>query len=175
MSSDTELDATDQGGDPACWAHLFDDEVEITNALLADTVRGLADAVVICDPNGQILFWNNSATRIFGWTAEDALGQTLDLIVPERFRARHWAGWNQTMESGTTSYGDRLLEVPALHRDGTPLSIAFTITVLTAPDQRRPRAVVAVVRDDTESWNRRRELEGEVDRLSAPTTTEIGR
>ena len=164
MSSDPDHDPIDEGGDAACWAHLFDDELVVNNALLAETVRRLADAVVVCDPTGQIMFWNDSATRIFGWPAEEALGQTLDLIVPERFRARHWAGWTRTMESGTTSYGDRLLEVPALRRDGTPLSIAFTVTLLTTRDQRRPSAVVAVIRDDTDSWTRRRELEAAVRR-----------
>lgn len=157
MSPDAGPEATDQGGDPACWAHIFDDEVQIDNALLAHAVRRLADAVVICDPNGQIVFWNDSAARVFGWTAEDAIGRTLDLIVPEPFRDRHWEGWNRCMDSGTTTYDDRLLEVPALHREGTPLSIAFTLTLLTTEDRRRPTAVVAVIRDDTESWNRRRD------------------
>lgn len=166
MPTDADDDPTDGGGDPACWAHLFDVEPAVDNVLLADTMRRLADAVIICDPDGQITFWNDSATRIFGWTAEEALGQTLDLIVPERFRTRHWDGWNRTMETGTTRYGDRLLEVPALRRDGTPLSIAFTVTLLTTGEQLRPTAIAAVIRDETESWHRRRELEAEVARLN---------
>ncbi|WP_421119641.1 PAS domain S-box protein [Aquihabitans daechungensis] len=117
----------------------------------------LADAVVIADPAGTIVFWNVAAERIFGWPAAEARGQTLDLIIPERLRARHWAGYERVMATGHTSYGDRLLEVPAMHRDGQTLSVAFTVTLTTDPDGRVSH-IVAVLRDETERWNERRDL-----------------
>ena len=91
------------------------------DALLAALVRDLADAVVIADAGGTITFWNEAATRLFGFTAGEAVGRTLDLIIPERLRERHWAGYRETMATGRTSYRDRLLEVPALNRDGRTL------------------------------------------------------
>lgn len=83
------------------------------------------------------------------------MGRSLDLIIPERWRDRHWEGYRRVMETGHTDYGTRLLEVPALHRDGHMFSIAFTVTLLTRPGEHRPDAVAALVRDDTE---RRKEI-----------------
>jgi PAS domain S-box-containing protein len=102
--------AGDEGGDEApCFAHLLADHAQPTNHNLADLVRQLADAVVIADSDGVITFWNDAATRTFGWPAAEAVGRSLDLIIPERLRERHWAGYRQTMATGRTSYGDRLL------------------------------------------------------------------
>ena len=94
----------------------------------------------------------------------EALGQTLDLIIPERLRARHWDGYQRVMETGHTDYGDRLLEVPALHRDGHTISIAFTVTLLAQPGERQPYAIVALMRDDTA---RRAELKDARERVAA--------
>jgi PAS domain S-box-containing protein len=161
---------TDEGGEAPCFAHLFPDD-PINNLLLADLVRELADAVVIADADGVITFWNAAATRLFGWEATDAIGTSLDLIIPERLRQRHWEGYRRVMATGRTDYGDRLLEVPALHRDGRPLSIAFTVTLLHRADGRGPRAIAAVIRDDTERWQERRRLRNELAELRAATAT----
>jgi PAS domain S-box-containing protein len=133
-----------------------------TDDLLVQLVHDLADAVVIADADGTITFWNSAATRLFGWTPREAVGQTLDLIIPERLRARHWAGYREVMATGRTSYGDRLLEVPAQHRDGRNLSIAFTVTLLARPGDDRPAAIAAVLRDDTERWQERRRLRAQL-------------
>jgi len=134
----------------------------VQDAELAELVRALADAVVVADPEGTITFWNDAATRLFGWPPDEAVGQSLDLIIPERLRDRHWTGYRKTMATGQTRYGDRLLEVPALHRDGHTLSIAFTVTMLRTPGADRPHAIAAVLRDDTERWQERRRLRAEV-------------
>ena len=143
-----------------------------SNSLPDDTlgalVRGLADAVVVADADGTIVFWNEAATRVFGWPADETVGQSLDLIIPERFRARHWEGYEKTMATGETRYGDQLLEVPALRRDGEPLSIAFTVTLLHG-EREEITGIAAVVRDDTARWNERRELRAEITRLRAAT------
>src|SRR5262245_21165852 len=100
----------------------------LAEAVLARLVVDLADAVVIADTAGTICFWNAAAERIFGWTADEALGASLDLIVPERQRSRHWDGYRTVMATGTTKFGSDLLRVPSLHRDGQRRSIAFTVT-----------------------------------------------
>jgi PAS domain S-box-containing protein len=148
----------DEGGEAPCFAHLLDESPALEDSQLATLVHDLADAVVIADPDGTIQLWNTAAERLFGWTAVEATGQSLDLIIPERQRRRHWAGYRQTMATGETSYSDRLLEVPALHRDGHTLSIAFTVTLIPGIGIDGPAAIAAVVRDDTARWQERRQL-----------------
>ncbi len=121
--------------------------------------------MVVADAEGTITFWNDAATRLFGWAANEAVGRSLDVIIPERLRARHWAGYRETMSTGHTDYADRLLEVPALHRDGRALSIAFTVSLLRDPYDGTPTAIAAVLRDDTERWRERRRLLAEVAEL----------
>ena len=130
----------------------------IDDARLAQLVRDLADAVVIADAAGTIVFWNGGATALFGWSADEAVGQSMDLIIPERLRERHWEGYRRVMETGHTEYGGRLLEVPALHRDGRPLSVAFTVSLLVRPGETRPDGIAAVLRDDTARFQERRRL-----------------
>ena len=116
-----------------------------------------ADAIIAAGSDGKIVFWNPAATRIFGFTPEEALGESLDLIIPERFRARHWDGYRQVMSTGETKYRAEVLRVPARHRDGKTLSIAFTVTLLDAPDG-KGRLIAAIVRDETARWNEERAL-----------------
>jgi PAS domain S-box-containing protein len=141
------------------------DHPSVDDDLLDQLVHSLADAVVIADRGGTIVFWNDAAERLFGWSTVEALGQRLDIIIPERLRSRHWAGYHEVMATGRTSYGDRLLEVPALHRDGRGLSIAFTVTLLCRPGDARPRAIAAILRDDTARGQERRDLKQEIARL----------
>src|SRR6185295_9534856 len=94
--------------------------------------------------------------RIFGFAADQALGQSLDLIIPERFRLRHWEGYREVMATGETKYRTEVLRVPAQRRDGKALSIAFTVTLLEAPDG--GRVIAAIVRDETARWQEEREL-----------------
>jgi PAS domain S-box-containing protein len=157
----------DEGGEAPCFAHLLNEVPPVPDEVLAQLVRSLADAVIIADAEGTITFWNDAATRLFGWSEAEAIGETLDLIIPDRLRQRHWDGYRQTMATGRTTYADRLLEVPALHRDGRPLSIAFTVTLLDDSDATQPTAIAAVLRDDTERWQERRRMRSELARLQA--------
>jgi PAS domain S-box-containing protein len=87
---------------------------------------GSPDAILICDHAGTVRYWNAAAERVFGFRVTDALGVSMNLIIPERFRARHWAGWEATMRTGVTRYGEgQWLAVPALHKDGRKVSIEF--------------------------------------------------
>jgi PAS domain S-box-containing protein len=120
-------------------------------------VRSAADAIIAAGADGRIVFWNSAAARIFGFSAEEAVGQSLDFIIPERFRARHWDGYHQVMASGQSKYLSEVLRVPAVHRDGRALSIAFTVTLLNARDG-SGRIIAATVRDETARWSEEREL-----------------
>ena len=133
---------------------------------LANLVAAIGDAVVVADPEGAITVWNPAAERIFGFTAAEALGQTLDLITPERHRRRHWDGYATSMRTGTTRYGAQTLRVPAIRKDGSQLSIAFTVgMVRDAAD--RVTGVVAVIRDETERWTDEKRLRQRVAELEA--------
>jgi PAS domain S-box-containing protein len=120
-------------------------------------VQAAADAIIAAGTDGKIVFWNPAATRLFGFTAAEALGQSLDLIIPERFRARHWQGYRQVMVTGRTKYAAEVLRVPAQHKDGKALSIAFTVSLLDAAEG-KGRLIAAIVRDETARWNEEREL-----------------
>ena len=136
-------------------------------------VEAIGDAVVVCDAAGAIIVWNDAAVRMFGFTREDALGQSLDLIIPERQRQRHWDGYNKSMATGETRYGSDLLRVPALHKEGRTLSIAFTVAMLY-DDQRNVSAIVAVIRDETVRWGEERQLRvrlAQLEAAAAPAST----
>jgi PAS domain S-box-containing protein len=128
--------------------------------------QGLGDGLVVADAAGSIVFWNDAATRIFGFTEADAIGQSLDLIIPQRQQQRHWDGYHKTMATGQTRYGSDVLRVPALHKEGKPLSIAFTVALLHTPDG-EVSAIVAAVRDDTARWSEERALKARVRELEA--------
>ncbi len=98
-------------------------------------VDALADAVVACDAQGAIVLWNDAAERMFGFTRAEALGQSLDLIIPERLRKRHWEGYDKTMETGNTKYGHDVLRVPAVNKAGQAMSMAFTVAMLFDADK----------------------------------------
>lgn len=137
-------------------------------------VEALGDAMVVSDPNGAIQFWNAAAERLFGFTQSETLGNSLDLIVPERLRERHWAGYRKTMASGETRYAHDVLRVPAVHKDGRALSIAFTVGLLFGP-QGKVSGIVAVIRDETTRFNEERNLRKRLAELEreASTRTDI--
>ena len=120
-------------------------------------IRSAGDAVVVARPDGTILFWNHAAERIFGYSEREALGHSLDLIIPERFRIRHWEGYRTVMQTGQTRYGTEVLRVPALHKDGRTLSIAFSVALVHSPN-RQIQAIAAIIRDETDRWQQERAL-----------------
>lgn len=122
------------------------------------------DAIVGASADGSVIYWNPAAERMFGYTKAEALGASLDLIIPERQRERHWAGYRQVMASGQTRYGTEVLRVPAVHKDGRRLSIAFTVALLFAPDG-RVQAIASIIRDETSRWNEERALRERLARL----------
>lgn len=147
--SDHLTDHLSDAGEPPCSAEVFDGAGEPDDAALARLIRDLADAVVVVDRDGVIVVWNSAATALFGWTSLEAAGRTLELIVPARLWTRHAVGFERVMATGRTEYGGRVLSVPAVHKDGRTISIAFTVTLLQHPADRRPHGIAAVIRDDT--------------------------
>jgi PAS domain S-box-containing protein len=135
-----------------------DVRTELAGAPLYEAlVEGCPDAIVVTDRGGSIRFWNAAAEATFGHSAAEAIGASLDLIIPEKLRQRHWAGYDATMASGTTKYGDRSLNVPALHRDGRRLSIEFRVLLLRDRDG-AVAGVAAFLRDVTAAWQEKQEL-----------------
>jgi PAS domain S-box-containing protein len=127
------------------------------NLDLHQLLECLGDAIIVADAHEKIVLWNPAATRIFGYSEEEALGNTLDMIVPERQRHRHNEGYSKSMETGTTRYGTSLLKVPAKHKDGRTLSIAFTVGMLF-DEKHQANGVAAVIRDETERFAEERAL-----------------
>jgi PAS domain S-box-containing protein len=117
-----------------------------------------ADAIVLADRDGAIRFWNPGAERLFGFTAAEAVGRSLDLIIPEPQRARHWAGYRQVMETGESRYGrGDILAVPGLRKDGTRVSIEFSIVPLRDAAGRM-EGMAAILRDVTRRFEETRAL-----------------
>jgi PAS domain S-box-containing protein len=131
----------------------------IVPAGLADAViAGASDAVIATDRDGTVVFWNPGAVRIFGFTAEEAVGRSLDLIIPENLRGRHWEGYRRVMETGESRYGHGdILSVPALTNDGRRISVEFTIA-LWRDAQGRPIGTAAILRDVTSRFEEIRAL-----------------
>jgi PAS domain S-box-containing protein len=153
------------GGERACALEVHGEVVEhLTDTALAQVLHDTPDAVVVADRAGDVLRWNAGATRLLGWTAEEMVGGPMSRIVPERLAARHDAGFHRTMETGETRYGESMLQVPARHRDGHTVSVAFSVTLMWHPGQKAPYAIAAILRDDTERW----ELARSVRRASHP-------
>ncbi|CAA2103481.1 Sensor protein FixL [Methylobacterium bullatum] len=133
---------------------------------VSQLVEAAGDAIVVSDPKGAIVVWNASAERIFGFSSSEALGQSLDLITPERQRQRHWDGYAKTMRTGVTRYGTEVLRVPALHKDGRSLSIAFTVGLLHGPDG-TVTGILAIIRDETRRWNDERQMRKRLSELES--------
>lgn len=137
-------------------------------------VEVIGDAIVVADASGVIDVWNPAAERLFGFTQAEALGNSLDLIIPERLRARHWAGFGKTMATGETRYSHDVLRVPAVHKDGRALSIAFTVGLLYGP-QREVTGIAAVIRDETSRYAEERNLHKRLAELEGPAALDPSR
>jgi PAS domain S-box-containing protein len=126
--------------------------------LYRQIIEGSPDAIILGDREGVIRLWNAGARAIFGFTAEEAIGRSMDLIIPERLRARHWEGYHRTMATGVSRYGSGdLLAVPAVTKDGRSISIEFTIQMLKGPAG-EILGPVAILRDVTKRFLREKEL-----------------
>lgn len=129
-------------------------------------VKENSDAVIFADHAGCIRLWNKGAAAMFGYSAAEAEGKSLDLIIPENLRGRHWAGYHQVMASGETRYGSELLAAPGIRKDGSRLSLEFSMVIVRGEDG----AVLgtgAIMRDITARFKKEKELK---ERLTACET-----
>ncbi len=137
---------------------------------LADALlTSASDAIIATDRSGMVTFWNPGAVRIFGFSSMEAIGQSLDFIIPENLRGRHWEGYRHTMLTGESRYGaGDLLSVPALTKSGQRISVEFTIVMLR-DGQGLPDGTVAVLRDVTKSFAEKLALRRELAELRRTT------
>jgi PAS domain S-box-containing protein len=132
--------------------------------------REAPDAIVYADAEGRIAFWNKGAERIFGFLEAEAMGKSLDILIPENLRKRHWDGYTETVRTGKTRYGaGDVLAVPALRKDGTRISIEFTILPFIGRAG-RILGIAATMRDVTEQFEEMKALRKELATLRTATS-----
>ena len=129
-------------------------------------IAASSDAIMFSDREGLIRLWNNGAERMFGYSADEALGQSLDLIIPKNLRNRHWDGYYRVMQSGSSHYSVDLLSAPALRKDGTRISTEFSM-VMAKDDSGVMFGVAAIIRDVSARWQREKELKDRIKALEA--------
>jgi PAS domain S-box-containing protein len=141
---------------------------ECFSALLANAIlTARSDAIVAADQEGIVRFWNPGAERLFGYSSAEAIGHSLDLIIPERLRQRHWDGFRRVIETGESRYGEwDLLSVPANRKDGSGLSVEFTVVPLR--DGGKLIGMVAIMRDVTVRFEEMRALKRHLAELTKP-------
>ena len=129
------------------------------------------DAILFSNLDGIIDLWNSGAEEIFGYKKEEAVGKSLDLIIPEKLRQRHWDGYQKVMKTGESRYGKELLKVPALRKDGTSISVEFTIS-LVRNLQNEIMGTAAIIRDVTERWKQEKELKQKIKLLESKSASQ---
>jgi PAS domain S-box-containing protein len=108
--------------------------MQLSESLLCTAiVRQAWEAVIFADRDGRIRLWNLGAETMFGHSADEAIGASLDIIVPERFRSAHWSGFHKAIESGHTRHGGEVRTTRALHKDGRKLYVELSFGLITTP------------------------------------------
>lgn len=138
-----------------------------TQEWLASSIVNLSsDAIMFADREGIVRLWNSGAEKMFGFTAEEALGQSLDLIIPENLRGRHWDGYGRVMESGTSRYSADMLSAPALQKGGSRISTEFSM-IMVKDEAGEMLGVAAIIRDVSARWQKEKELKERLKALEA--------
>jgi PAS domain S-box-containing protein len=130
--------------------------VEDMSSLAESILEQIADAVIYADDTGTIMRWNQAAADLFGYSAAEALGQNLDLIIPEHLRAAHWRGFEAAMTNGATKLQGRPTLTRATHQTGRRLYVEMTFALVKGQAGGGARAAVAVARDVTERIEQQR-------------------
>jgi PAS domain S-box-containing protein len=140
--------------------------LENNDPLCRRIVESSPDAIVFSDQDGVIRLWNAGAEALFGYSAQEAVGESLDIIVPEKMRERHWEGYFRVMKTGSTQYGKGLLAVPGIRKDGSRVSLEFSVALIRDEDGVL-LGISAVLRDVTARWQKEREMKGRIAALEA--------
>ena len=141
-----------------------------TEMIYQQIIENSQDAILFANRDGIIDLWNSGAEAIFGYTKEEVQGKSLDLIVPEKLRQRHWDGYQKVMKTGKSRYGKELLKVPAIRKDGTSISVEFTI-VLVRNQRNEIMGTAAIIRDATERWKQEKELKQKLKLLESKSAS----
>jgi PAS domain S-box-containing protein len=136
-------------------------------------VEDSPDAMIFADREGVIRVWNRAAERIFGFAAEAALGQTLDIIVPERFHDQHWTGYDRALEARATKYVGQSLPTRALRADGTQITVELSFAMILDADGEAIGAL-ATARDISARFEQERDLRRRLRELEAAASTSEG-
>ena len=124
---------------------------------LEQLVNNAPDAILIADREGLITFWNIGAELIFGYSPAEVVGKSLDLIIPENLRGRHWEGYNRVMITGESKYKTGLLSSPGIRKDRSRVSLEFSM-VLLRNNSGEIEGCGAIMRDVTARWAKEKEL-----------------
>lgn len=137
--------------------------------VLEQLLEDAPDAILIADRAGVITYWNNGAQLIFGYSTDEAIGKSLDLIIPENLRGRHWEGYHRVISTGETKYKTGLLSSPGIRKDGTRVSLEFSM-VLIRDNSGEMQGCGAIMRDVTARWEREKELKEKLASCTALNT-----
>jgi PAS domain S-box-containing protein len=130
--------------------------MEEQSELAERILNQVADAVIFANHSGAIIRWNPACTALFGYSAEEALGQSVELIIPEHLRAAHWSGFDAAMTKGTTKLQGRPTLTRALHKSGRRLYVEMTFAIVKGDTESEVLGSVAMARDVTERIERER-------------------
>lgn len=139
----------------------MEDKAQDALALEGRILEQMAEALIYSDRDGIIRRWNRAAETMFGHPASDALGQSLDLIIPENLRAAHWRGFDAAMKSGATRLHGRPTLTRALHRSGSRLYVEMSFALVT-DEIGNAIGSVAVARDVTDRVEREKAARGAI-------------
>ncbi|SEA74878.1 PAS domain S-box-containing protein [Desulfuromusa kysingii] len=146
-------------------------EIKIKQHIYAMICEQAPDAILYADREGVIQRWNRGAEMIFGYTAKEAIGQPLDIIIPERLQQRHNDGYRRVMVEGTTKYGADLLSVPARDKDNHSLFSDFSI-IMIKDDNGQMQGIAAIMRDSTAQKAKEKELREQIKTLTSTQQSE---
>ena len=93
-------------------------------------VEQAPDPIIFADRDGAIRVWNRGAETVFGYAADEILGKSLDVIIPERLRGAHWEGFRRAVDSGQTKYENRVLTTRSVHKNGSKLYVDLSFALL---------------------------------------------
>lgn len=142
--------------------------MDIPDILAEAILSTRSDAIVAADRDGIIRFWNAGAERLFGYSCNEAISRSLDLIIPERLRPRHWSGYRRVMQTGQSRYGEgEVISVPAVRKDGVTISVEFTVVPLQ--HEGRMIGMAAIMRDVTRRFEEMRTLKRKLAEMAGPS------
>jgi PAS domain S-box-containing protein len=140
--------------------------IDATAHLCRTIVEASSDAIIFADRGGLIRLWNRGAELVFGYSAAEAVGQSLDIIIPERLRRAHWDAFDQSVETGRTKHTDRVLTTRAVHKSGDKLYVDLSFG-LARDASGIPQGAFAVGRDCTARYLAERAMKARVQELEA--------